>query len=52
MLTHIGSSEGVTLLEFKEEAENKKIPQPAAPEGEEPSTEELLKCPDHHPLLS
>ena len=50
MLIHIGSPEGVTLLEFKEEAEeNQETPQPAAPEDEEPATEELLKCPDHRP---
>ena len=48
MLIHIGSPEGVTLLEFKEEAEeNQETPQPAAPEGEEPATEELSECPDH-----
>ena len=50
MLIHIGSPEGVTLLEFKEEAEeNQETTQPAAPEGEEPATEELLECPDHRP---
>ena len=50
MLIHIGSPEGVTLLEFKEEAEeNQETPQPIAPEGEEPDTEELLECPDHRP---
>ena len=53
MLIHIGSPEGVTLLEFKEEAEeNQETPQPAAPEGKELATEELLECPDHRPLLS
>ena len=47
---HIGSLEGVTLLEFEEEAEdNQETPQPAAPEGEEPATDELPKCPDHRP---
>ena len=47
---HIGSPEEVTLLEFKEEAEdNQETPQPAAPEGEEPATNELLECPDHRP---
>ena len=41
---------GVTLLEFEEEAEkNQEIPQPAAPEGEEPAIEELPECPDHRP---
>ena len=47
---HIGSPEGVTLLEFKEDAEeNQETPQPAAPEGEEPDTKELPECPDHRP---
>ena len=33
MLIHIGSLEGVNLLEFEEEAEdNQGTPQPAAPE--------------------
>ena len=50
MLIHIGSSEGVTLLEFEEEAEdNQGTPQPAGPEGEEPSIDELSECPDHRP---
>ena len=50
MLIHIGSPEGVTLLEFKEEAEeNQETPQPIAPEGEEPDTEGLPECPDHRP---
>ena len=50
MLIHIGSPEGVTLLEFEEEAEeNQETPQPAAPEGEELDTEELPECPDHRP---
>ena len=48
MLIHIGSLEGVTLLEFEEEAEdNQETPQPAAPEGEEPPTNELRECHDH-----
>ena len=47
---HIGSSEGVTLLEFEEEAEdNQGTPQPTASEGEEPATDELLECPNHRP---
>ena len=47
---HIGSPEGVTLLEFEEEAEdNQEAPQPIAPEGEEPATNELSECPDHRP---
>ena len=50
MLIHIGSPEGVTLLEFEEEAEdNQDAPQPAAPKGEELATEELSECPDHQP---
>ena len=48
VLVHIGSPEGVTLLEFKEEAEdNQGTPQPIALEGEEMATDELLECPDH-----
>ena len=50
MLIHIGSPEGVTLLEFKEVAEdNQGTPQPSAPEGEEQALEELPKCLDHRP---
>ena len=50
MLMYIGSSEGVTLLEFEEEAEEKQeTPQPAAPKGEELATKELLECPDYRP---
>ena len=50
MLMHIGSPEGVTLLEFEEEADdNQGTPQTTAPEGEEPATDELLECPDHRP---
>ena len=50
MLIHIGSPEGVNLLELEEEAEeNQETPQPAAPEGKEPDTKELLECPDHRP---
>ena len=46
MLIHKGSPEGVTLLKFKEEAEdNQETPQPTALEGEEPDTDELLECP-------
>ena len=49
---HIGSLEGVTLLEFKEEAEdNQGTPQTTALEGEEPATNELLECPNHQPTL-
>jgi len=50
MLMHIGSPEGVTLLEFEEEAEdNQGTPQIIAPEGEEPTIDELPECPDHRP---
>ena len=48
VLMHIGSPKGVTLLEFKEEAEdNQGTPQPIAPKGEEPTIDELPECPDH-----
>ena len=44
---HIGLPEGVTLLEFEEEAkENLETPQPVAPKGEELAIEELPKCPN------
>ena len=37
-------------MEFEEEVEeNQGTPQPEAPEGEEPDTEELPKCPDYRP---
>ena len=50
MLMHIGSPEGVTLLEFEEEAEdNQETPQPKAPKGEELATDELSECLDHRP---
>ena len=50
MLIHIGSPEGVTLLEFEEEAEeNQETPQPVAPKGEELATKELLECPNQRP---
>ena len=49
---HIGSPEGVILLEFKEEAEdNQGTPQTAASEGEETATNELPECLDHRPTL-
>ena len=51
MLIHIGSPEGVTLLEFEEEAgDNQETPQPVALEGEEPSTDELPECPKRQAL--
>ena len=50
MLMYIGSSEGVTLLEFEEEAEdNQGMPQNTTPKGEELATDKLLECPDHRP---
>ena len=50
MLMHIGSSEGIILLEFnKEEEEHQEAPQPIALEGEEQAIEDLPECPDHYP---
>ena len=50
MLIHLGSPEGVTLLEFKEEVEeNQETPQPTTPKGEESTTNELPECRDHRP---
>ena len=50
VLMHIGSSEGITLLEFKEEPEEQQeTPQAIAPEGEEQTLEDLPECPDHRP---
>ena len=50
MLMHIGSSEGITLLEFNEEQEeHQEAPHPAAPEGEEQALEDLPECLDHRP---
>ena len=47
---HIGSSEGITLLEFKEEPkEQQEAPQAIAPKGEEQTLEDLPECPDHRP---
>ena len=48
MLMHIGSSEGIILLEFnEEEEEHQEAPHPVAPEGEEQALEDLPECPDH-----
>ena len=48
LLIHIGSSEGITLLEFEEESEEQQeAPQAIALEGEEKTFEDLPKCPDH-----
>ena len=49
MLMHIGSSEGITLLEFNEEEEHQEAPQPIALEGEEQALKDLPECPDHRP---
>ena len=51
MLMHIGSSEGITLLEFNEEEEEKQqeTPQAVAPEGEEQTLKDLPECLDHMP---
>ena len=50
MLMHIGSSEGITLLEFnEEEEEQQEAPQLIAPKGEEQALEDLPECPDHRP---
>ena len=48
---HLGSEEGITLLEFDEveEGYQQENPQAAAPEGEEQNPEELPECPDHRP---
>ena len=52
MLMHIGSSEGITLLEFnKEEEEHQEAPHAIALEGEEQTLEDLPKCPDHRPTF-
>ena len=49
-LMHIGSPEGITLLEFEaEEEENQEAPQQVAPESEEQAPEELPECPDPRP---
>ena len=50
MLMHIGSSEGITLLEFNEEdVEQQETPQAVALEEEEQTLEDLPECPDHRP---
>ena len=47
---HIGSPEGITLLEFEaEEEDNQEAPQQVAPKSEEPAPKELPECPDHRP---
>ena len=50
VLMHIGSSEGITLLEFEEEPEEQQeAPQAIALEGEEQTPEDLPERPDHRP---
>ena len=50
MLMHIGSPEGITLLEFEAvEEEDQEAPQQVALESEEQAPEELPECPDHRP---
>ena len=52
MLMHIGSFEGITLLEFEEELEEQQeAPQAIALEGEEQTLEDLPECPDHRPTF-
>ena len=54
MIMQIGSSEGITLLEFneEEEEEQQETPPAIAPEGEEQSLEDLPECLDHSQPLS
>ena len=49
VLMHIGSLEGITLLDFEavEEEDQQKAQQPIAPEGEEQVLEDLHECPNH-----
>ena len=50
MLMHIGSSEGITLLEFnEEEEEQQEAPQAIDLEEEEQTLEDLPECLDHRP---
>ena len=51
---HIGSSEGITLLEFneEEEEEQQETPQAVAPEEEEQTLEDLLSAQIAGQLLS
>ena len=48
---HIGSSEGITLLEFNEEEEEdqQETPQAIAPGEDEQTLEYLPECSDHRP---
>ena len=51
MLMHIGSSKGITLLEFNEEQEEdqQETSQAIAPGEEEQTLEDLPECSDHRP---
>ena len=50
VLMHIGSPEGITLLEFDAvDQEDQEAPQQGALEGEEQALEELPECLDHKP---
>ena len=51
ILMHIGSFEGITLLEFNEEdkGDQQETPQAAALREEEQTPKELLECLDHRP---
>ena len=51
ILMHIGSSEGITLLEFNEEEEEdqQETSQAIALGEEEQTLEDLPKCPDDQP---
>ena len=51
LLMHIGSSKGITLLEFEEPEEQLEAPQAIALEGEEETLEDLPRCPDHSPTF-
>ena len=53
MIMHIGSSEGITLLEFneEEEEEHKETPQAIALEGEQQNLEDLPECLNHRPTF-
>ena len=50
LLMQIGSSEGITMLEFDEEPEEQQeAPQAIDLEEEEQTLEDLPECPDHRP---
>ena len=50
VLMHIGSPEGITLLEFEAMEEDQQEAQhPIVPEGEEQVPKDLSECPDHKP---